>query len=184
MPNPLIVHLYGVSYDDISVSASGATVEASKKKRGYYTIRPTTGSREVRVLVAGKNSKGKMVVLSKPMFKARRIPTFPARIGALANNGKPVSHQAIHAQRRMTIDVSGFPYYLETEIASFKVTVYDHNGKTEYFHDKNNFTKEFRNHLKFLRTGNAVAVSEIKYTIKGSDSKMVYNAPSVYVPIR
>lgn len=154
--NPLSVSVPGIASKNIRVSVSAGSVNGSG---GKYTARVSSPG-TVTVAVSAEISPGKVQLLSRTLFRAKRIPDPVARFSG--KSGGSVPTVALKAQDAIFANLDNFDFDAKFRITRFSMIIANpREAASVQVTSGNNLSSEMRASLNEIKPGSHIIFDNI-----------------------
>ncbi len=157
--NPVDISLPGVSPDKVSATISRGSIK--QVSMGSYLVQPGAGAPTVDITVYAEMEGKRRVAMGSKTFRVKKVPPPTPRI--IGVKGKMVEKNVLAASLGVVAEMpKDFDFDLKYKIVSFKFSATVGGFLQEQESKSSRFTDEQKRIINSLRSGNQVALTDVK----------------------
>ncbi len=157
--NPLDISIPGVSPDKVSATISKGSIKSVGS--GSYVAQPGGGTATCEITVYAEGEGRRKQAMGTKTFRVKKVPPpFPRVIGV---TGKSVERNQLAASLGVVAEMpQDFDFELKYKVVGFKLSSTIGGFLQEKESTSSRFTEEQKKIIGSLRTGNQVAITDVK----------------------
>ncbi len=157
--NPVDISLPGVAPDKVSATISRGTIKQASL--GSYIVQPGGGAPTVDITVYAEMEGKRKVAMGTKTFRVKRVPPPTPKI--IGITGKIAEKNQLEASLGIIAEMpQDFDFDLKYKVVSFKLSATIGGFLQERESNSSRFTDEQKRIIGSLRTGNQVAITDVK----------------------
>lgn len=157
--NPVDISLPGVAPDKVSATISRGTIKQAAL--GSYIVQPGAGAPTVDITVYAEMEGRRKVAMGTKTFRVKRVPPPTPKI--IGVTGKIADKNQLEASIGIIAEMpQDFDFDLKYRVVSFKLSATISGFLQERESTSSRFTDEQKRIIGSLRSGNQVAITEVK----------------------